>query len=289
MLRLIRTGIAVGAQLNGPESTGRSPCLSLFLDQPAVSIEPEVYVVPISIVRAKAGHPGMPPACPVRRVSQLDPVGEPRLTPTFRIVSAPDEIVARSSIHVLCPGGEDHIVRRDIAIGEPPSEELVLDGLPAATDAEREVARWRALFGSESKPPLVVLGSAGVPPTRAVDTIEKKTRALRSIGARLNLKNLDVWNGRSEEWSGRCDYSVSRATGSLSNLWSWHVRSSNPPDSGDSEVWKKGLLCLKGGDLKDEIQELERGFQEVEIDVCEIARLLDHAYFVSKSLIHVHI
>ncbi len=123
----------------------------------------------------------------------------------------------------------------------------------------------------------------------AVDTIEKKTRALRSIGARLNLKNLDVWNGRSEEWSGRCDYSVSRATGSLSNLWSWHVRSSNPPDRGDSEVWKKGLLCLKGGDLKDEIQELERGFHEVEIDVCEIARLLDHAYFVSKSLIHVHI
>ena len=149
MLRLIRAGISVVAQLNGTKGTGRSPCPSLFLDQPAVSIEPEVHVVPISIAGAKTGHPGMPPACPVRCVSQLDPVGEPRFTPAFRIVGAPDEIVARSSVHVSSPGGEDHIERRDIAIGEPPSEELVLDGLPAATDAEREVARWRALFGRD--------------------------------------------------------------------------------------------------------------------------------------------
>lgn len=122
----------------------------------------------------------------------------------------------------------------------------------------------------------------------AVDTIGKKTRAIKSMGARLNLENLDVWNGRAEEWSGRCDYSVSRATGPLSSLWSWHVRASNPSCRTVSCVWKKGLLCLKGGDLKEEIRELERGFPGVEIGVCGLARLLDHAYFDSKSLIHVH-
>lgn len=122
----------------------------------------------------------------------------------------------------------------------------------------------------------------------AVDTIEKKTRALKSIRTRLHLENLDVWNGRAEEWGGQCDYSVSRATASLSNLWFWHIRSSSPPESAEASVWEKGLLCLKGGDLKSEIFELERDFPDVSIDAFDLAGLLGRTYFDSKALIHVH-
>ncbi|MCZ6706175.1 MAG: class I SAM-dependent methyltransferase [Bacteroidetes bacterium] len=122
----------------------------------------------------------------------------------------------------------------------------------------------------------------------AVDKVEKKTRAVKSMAVRLNLKNLDVWKGRAEEWSGRCDYSVSRATTSLKNLWSWHSRVSDTESKGASKVWKKGLLCLKGGDLEEEILALGQDFPGLEIDVYDLAHLLDHLYYESKMLIHVH-
>lgn len=122
----------------------------------------------------------------------------------------------------------------------------------------------------------------------AVDKIEKKTRAVKSMAARLKLENLDVWNGRAEEWSGRCDYSVSRATAPLKNLWSWHSRVSETGSKGESKVWKNGLLCLKGGDLKEEILAFGKDYPGLEIDVYDLAQLLDHSYYDSKLLIHVH-
>ena len=123
----------------------------------------------------------------------------------------------------------------------------------------------------------------------AVDAVEKKTRAVRALSMRMGIEKFDVWNGRAEAWSGRCDYSVSRATAPLSTLWSWHQRVAERnvgPERPDT--WTPGLLCLKGGDLDEEIGSLMRKSDDVIIELFDLAPLFEDPYFQEKVLIHVY-
>ncbi len=123
----------------------------------------------------------------------------------------------------------------------------------------------------------------------AVDTVEKKIRAVRTISARLGVDNISVWNGRAEEWPGRCDYSVSRATAPLSTLWSWHQRAAGRSDRAETaDTWTPGLLCLKGGDLESEIGSLLHNSGDVIIEIYDLAPLVEHTYFQEKVLVHVY-
>lgn len=123
----------------------------------------------------------------------------------------------------------------------------------------------------------------------AVDTIEKKIRAVRTISTRLGIENISVWNGRAEEWPGSCDYSVSRATAPLSTLWSWHCRVASRNDRAKAaETWAPGLLCLKGGDLEPEIGSLLHDKADLVIDMYDLAPLVKQPYFQEKVLVHVY-
>ena len=104
----------------------------------------------------------------------------------------------------------------------------------------------------------------------AVDSIGKKARAVEQMAAELGLSNLSVWNGRAEQWRGKAHYSVSRAAASLTTLWDWHKRVRIPAETVD-DCWPPGLLCLKGGDLTDEIAQLERAARRVSVEVEPIA------------------
>jgi 16S rRNA (guanine527-N7)-methyltransferase len=78
-----------------------------------------------------------------------------------------------------------------------------------------------------------------------VDSVRKKTQAVRSMTRQLGLGNVRVWNGRAEAWDGTAHYSVSRATAPLEDLWAWSRRVLTPLETGEGE-WAGGLLCLKG-------------------------------------------
>jgi 16S rRNA (guanine527-N7)-methyltransferase len=61
-------------------------------------------------------------------------------------------------------------------------------------------------------------------------------------------------HGRAEEVKGRLfDFAVSRAVAPLADLWRWI----NPAirRGQKSDEFPNGLICLKGGDLKQEIAE----------------------------------
>jgi len=123
----------------------------------------------------------------------------------------------------------------------------------------------------------------------AVDAIDKKTRAVRSISTRLGIENIIAWNGRAEEWPDSCDYSVSRATAPLSTLWSWHLRVASRNERPEvCDIWRPGLLCLKGGDLKQEIAALLQENHDLVINVYDLASLDEHPYFHEKVLLHVY-
>jgi len=122
----------------------------------------------------------------------------------------------------------------------------------------------------------------------AVDSIGKKVQAVTAMARRLDLHNVHPWQGRAEAWPGKTDYSVSRATASLADTWSWHlsVRESHTFKSDDS-YWRPGLVCLKGGDLKKERQDLLARYPDVVIETLSLEDLLGRPYFADKFLLHV--
>lgn len=116
-----------------------------------------------------------------------------------------------------------------------------------------------------------------------VDAVEKKTQAVRAMARRLGLDNVVSWHGRAESFDGRADYSVSRATAPLSELWSWHERvATSSVNKVEAGLWKPGLTCLKGGDLTEEMGSLPQnvGVEEIRLD-----SLLDDDYYAEKVIL----
>ena len=81
-----------------------------------------------------------------------------------------------------------------------------------------------------------------------VDSIAKKLKVVSAVVEAIGLTNVTVQQGRAQEIRGRkFDYAVSRAVAPLKELWQWS-RPLLRPGTG-------GLICLKGGDLTEEIRE----------------------------------
>jgi len=122
-----------------------------------------------------------------------------------------------------------------------------------------------------------------------VDSVGKKSRAVRTMARRLGLDNCFTWNGRAEEWTGEAHYSVSRATAPLATLWRWHRRVAVEWEGspGDDD-WSPGLLVLKGGDLGDEIEALRAEAPNAELRRYALESLLGrNGFFGEKELVSV--
>jgi len=122
-----------------------------------------------------------------------------------------------------------------------------------------------------------------------VDSVGKKSRAVRTIARRLGLENCFTWNGRAQEWTGEAHYSVSRATAPLATLWRWHRRVAvSLDDAPRDEEWPPGLLALKGGDLGDEIADLCAADPDVTIERHPLEELLGrNGFFGKKEIVAV--
>ena len=144
-------------------------------------------------------------------------------------------------------------------------------------------------WGTGGGLPAIPLAIAGPEVTVvAVDSVGKKVRAVRTMARRLGLDNCFPWEGRAEAWSGSAHYSVSRATAPLADLWRWHARVAVSEVPGiEDEHWRPGLLCLKGGDLSDEIADLRSEAPDVDVEQHALRPMLDDPYFAEKALVEV--
>jgi 16S rRNA (guanine527-N7)-methyltransferase len=86
------------------------------------------------------------------------------------------------------------------------------------------------------------------------DSINKKLNVVRAIKEELGLDNVEVIWKRAEEIKQKnsFDFAVSRAVAPLGKLWRW---ASPLIRKGSGQELDNGLLCLKGGDLHNEIAE----------------------------------
>ena len=122
-----------------------------------------------------------------------------------------------------------------------------------------------------------------------VDSIGKKLKIVDAVSDAIGLKNITTQHIRAEEIKNRkFDFAVSRAVASLKDLWRWSkplLKGSSYKTQGSSEeqiLLKSGLICLKGGDLTQEI--LESGTKPKSI---EITDLFDEEFFRGKYLLYV--
>ena len=110
-----------------------------------------------------------------------------------------------------------------------------------------------------------------------VDSIGKKLKVVEAVASALKLENITVQHTRAEEIKNRkFDFAVSRAVAPLKDLWRWSAPLLNKNNPGT------GLICLKGGDLLQEIA--EAGVRPRQIDIHEI---FNEAYFRQKYLLYV--
>lgn len=91
------------------------------------------------------------------------------------------------------------------------------------------------------------------------DSIGKKIKVVQAVAEALELKNVTAHHTRAEDIKGKkFDTVVSRAVAPLAELWKWSRPLMDPKtrfsrkEDNDLPV-PHGLICLKGGDLTEEI------------------------------------
>jgi 16S rRNA (guanine527-N7)-methyltransferase len=115
-----------------------------------------------------------------------------------------------------------------------------------------------------------------------VDSIGKKIRVVQEVSQALGLKNITAINSRFENLSGKkFDYVVSRAVAPLKELWSWSKPLLKKKNAATAEQ-APGLICLKGGDLAEEIS--ASGLRP---RVEEVYNIFREEYFKEKYILFV--
>jgi len=120
-----------------------------------------------------------------------------------------------------------------------------------------------------------------------VDSINKKLKVVEAVAEGIGLKNVTTQHTRVEEIKGRkFDCVVSRAVAPLRDLWQWGkplMKKNKEAVTGENEsIRASGLVCLKGGDLAQEIQESGLRPHIVPID-----DIFEEEFFKEKFIVNV--
>lgn len=113
-----------------------------------------------------------------------------------------------------------------------------------------------------------------------VDSINKKTIALKEIIKELRLDNVAVVNKRAEDIEQTFDFVVCRAVAKLEKLKAWTQQSIS---SKHNHPFKNGLICLKGGDLIVETQKNNHNLR-----IYSISDYFQEDFFKEKKIIYLH-
>ncbi len=117
-----------------------------------------------------------------------------------------------------------------------------------------------------------------------VDSIAKKLKVVDAVAEAIGLKNVKTRHTRAEEIKGqKFDTVVSRAVAPLGDLWKW----SKPLIRKNKELSPEnvnGLICLKGGDLAQEISD-----SECRPRLIPISELFTEDYFKEKFVVVVRV
>lgn len=117
-----------------------------------------------------------------------------------------------------------------------------------------------------------------------VDSIGKKIKVVQAVAEALGLQNVTTAHSRVEDIKNRSfDFVVSRAVAPLKELWQWsRPLLKKPKGITEKAMQGPGLICLKGGDLHQEIQD-----SLCRPRMIDIHQLFPEPYFQEKYLLYV--
>jgi len=104
------------------------------------------------------------------------------------------------------------------------------------------------------------------------------------VATALQLSNITTQHIRAEEIKNKkFDFAVSRAVAPLKDLWKWSKPLLKKKEQAEVQSQpQRGLICLKGGDLSQEIH--DSGLRPRMIEIEEI---FPEPYFKEKYLLHI--
>jgi len=115
-----------------------------------------------------------------------------------------------------------------------------------------------------------------------VDSINKKLNVVREVAEAIGLKNISTRHSRAEDIKDmQFDVVISRAVAPMKDLWRWSrplIKKNKTAGGTDNP---NGLICLKGGDLSQEI--FESGCKPF---VWHIHDIFPEPYFEEKYLLY---
>jgi len=113
-----------------------------------------------------------------------------------------------------------------------------------------------------------------------VDSIGKKIKVASDVIQRIGLTNATAVQQRAEDVSGKFDYVVSRAVTSLDKLAPW-CRKLFAKGLYDGPL-PRGIICLKGGDLAEELAPFGR-----RVRIWDISAYFKEEFFETKRIVHL--
>jgi 16S rRNA (guanine527-N7)-methyltransferase len=111
-----------------------------------------------------------------------------------------------------------------------------------------------------------------------VDSIGKKIKVVKAVAEALDLKNVKAEHERAEKVKGTFDFIVSRAVTNMDDFVKWTRKKVAKKQR---HTLKNGILYLKGGDLKDELQNFPKA------KIYDLPDYFKEDFFETKKVVHI--
>ena len=111
-----------------------------------------------------------------------------------------------------------------------------------------------------------------------VDSIGKKINVIKVIREELNLKNVNTHNERMEKIDLTVDFVVCRAVAPMETLVNWV---GDNVSKKHRQVRKNGFICLKGGDLSEELKKFKSK------QIIGLSTYFQEKFFETKNLVYI--
>ena len=111
------------------------------------------------------------------------------------------------------------------------------------------------------------------------DSIGKKVRVVEAAAKAAGLTNVRALHARAEDVPGAFDFVVSRAVKRMAGFLEWVDDKIKPSQN---HPLPNGVLYLKGGDLTEELSEVD-----ATVTTVELKQWFDGPFFETKKVVHV--
>jgi 16S rRNA (guanine527-N7)-methyltransferase len=111
-----------------------------------------------------------------------------------------------------------------------------------------------------------------------IDSIGKKIKVVEAVAEAIGLKNIKAVHGRAEKVKGEFDFIVSRAVTNMADFTKWTRRKVSKKQRHEL---KNGILYLKGGDLKEELQSFPKA------RIFDLSSYYEDPFYETKKVVHL--